>query len=44
MDILFDLHRSLHSKTDPVDTGKILQLQIPYFATQGKNCILEGLK
>jgi len=44
MDILFDLHRSLHSKIHPVDTDTVRQLQILHYATQGKSCILEGLE
>jgi len=44
MGILFDLHRSLHSKIYPVDTGTVPQLQILHYATQGKSCILEGLE
>jgi len=44
MDILFDLHRSLHSKIYPVDTGTVPHLQILHYATQGKSCILEGLE
>lgn len=44
MDILFDLHRSLHSKIYPVDTGIVPQLQILHYATQDKSCILDGLE
>jgi hypothetical protein len=44
MGILFDLHMSDHSKTCPVDTGIVLQLQNLHYAIQGKGCILVGLK